>query len=209
MISDLPFQGPVGAVRIGLIGDDFIINPTLQESEESDLDLVVAGTSEAISMVEAGAREVDEETLLEALQIAHDEIKRICAVAARAGQGGRQGEVRRRAVAVDAELLAAIEKAAGAALEEATLEQAKLERRDKVAAVRAQAAARTSGRDPDPERTPPPSPPRSTRCRRDHPPPDRGREAPPGRPQGRRDPADHLRGRRRAARPRLRPVHPR
>ena len=80
MLSELPFQGPVGAVRIGLIGDEFVINPTLQESEESDLDLVVAGTEEAISMVEAGAKEVDEETMLEALGIAHDEIRRICAV---------------------------------------------------------------------------------------------------------------------------------
>jgi len=79
MISELPFQGPVGAVRIGLIGDEFIINPTLQESEESELDLVVAGTPDAISMVEAGAKEIDEETMLEALQIAHDEIKTLCA----------------------------------------------------------------------------------------------------------------------------------
>jgi polyribonucleotide nucleotidyltransferase len=153
MISDLPFQGPVGAVRIGLIGDDFIINPTLQESEESDLDLVVAGTSEAISMVEAGAREVDEETLLEALQIAHDEIKRICAVQLELVKAAGKEKFAVEAVAVDAELLAGLEKAAGAALEEATLEQAKLERRDKVAAVRAQAAADLLGEDADPART--------------------------------------------------------
>ncbi len=152
MISDLPFQGPVGAVRIGLIGDDFIINPTLQESEESDLDLVVAGTSEAISMVEAGAREVDEETLLEALQIAHDEIKRICAVQLELVKAAGKEKFAVEAVAVDAELLAGLEKAAGAALEEATLEQAKLERRDKVAAVRAQAAGDLLGESPDPER---------------------------------------------------------
>ena len=88
MLSELPFPGPVGAVRIGLIGDEFIINPTLQESEESELDLVVAGTAEAISMVEAGAKEVDEETMLEALQIAHEEIRRLCAVAARAARRG-------------------------------------------------------------------------------------------------------------------------
>src|SRR5438094_7556666 len=60
MISELPFQGPIGAVRIGLSNDEFIINPTLQELEESELDLIVAGTEDAISMVEAGAGEVDE-----------------------------------------------------------------------------------------------------------------------------------------------------
>ena len=80
MLSELPFHGPVGAVRIGMIDDDFVINPTLQELEESTLDLVVAGTREAISMVEAGASEVSEEDLLEALQIAHDEIKKLCDV---------------------------------------------------------------------------------------------------------------------------------
>jgi polyribonucleotide nucleotidyltransferase len=152
MISDLPFQGPVGAVRIGLIGDDFIINPTLQESEESDLDLVVAGTAEAISMVEAGAREVDEETLLEALQIAHDEIQRLCAAQLELVKKAGKEKFAFEPVAVDADLLAAIEKAAGPALEEATLEQRKLERRDKVAAVRAEAAAAVLGEDADPER---------------------------------------------------------
>ena len=151
MLSELPFQGPVGAVRIGLIGDEFVINPTLQESEESDLDLVVAGTEEAISMVEAGAKEVDEETMLEALGIAHDEIRRICAV---------QTELRERvgkpkwevdAVGVDEKLLAKIEKAAGKDLAEAAREQAKLARHDKIAAVRAAAAEKILGDDPDAE----------------------------------------------------------
>ncbi|MGD9694615.1 MAG: polyribonucleotide nucleotidyltransferase [Thermoleophilia bacterium] len=151
LLSELPFQGPVGAVRIGLSGDEFIINPTLQELEESELDLVVAGSIEAISMVEAGAKEVDEETMLEALQIAHEEIRRLCET---------QLELQKRAgkpkwdvapVAVDPALLAKVEKAAGADLAEATLEQAKLARRDKVAAVRAAAAEAVIGSDPEPE----------------------------------------------------------
>ena len=96
MLSELPFPGPVGAVRIGLIGDEFIINPTLQETEESELDLIVAGTAEAISMVEAGANEVDEDTMLEALQIAHEEIRNLCAVQLELREG-RQAEVGRRA----------------------------------------------------------------------------------------------------------------
>jgi polyribonucleotide nucleotidyltransferase len=137
MLSELPFAGPVGAVRIGLMGDEFIINPTLQEQEESELDLIVAGTPDAISMVEAGAKEIDEETMLEALQIAHDEIKILCdaqvELQKRAGKPKWDIEV----PPVDEKLLKKVEKAHGKALDEATAEQGKLERRDKVAAVRA------------------------------------------------------------------------
>ncbi len=150
-ISDLPFQGPVGAVRIGLIGDDFIINPTLQELAESDLDLIVAGTVDAISMVEAGANEVDEESLLEALAIAHDEIRKLCAAQdeLRAKAGKPKWEV--EAVAVDPDMLAKVRDAVLADLEEATLEQGKLERRDKVSDVRSAAAAKLLGEEPTPE----------------------------------------------------------
>src|SRR6202171_765709 len=78
-ISDIPWQGPVGAVRMGLIDGELIVNPSVSTLPESKLDLVVAGTESAIIMVEAGAKEVDEETIVKALQMAHDEIKRICA----------------------------------------------------------------------------------------------------------------------------------
>src|SRR4051794_20694657 len=79
MISPLPFIGPVGAVRIGLIDGELKINPTLPEIEEqTELDLIVVGTAEGLTMVEAGANEVPETTLLEALEIAHDEIKKLC-----------------------------------------------------------------------------------------------------------------------------------
>jgi polyribonucleotide nucleotidyltransferase len=79
MISPLPFMGPVGAVRIGQIDGEFVINPTLQESEEqSTLDLIVVGTKDALTMVEAGADEIPEDLLLEALERAHAEIIRIC-----------------------------------------------------------------------------------------------------------------------------------
>jgi polyribonucleotide nucleotidyltransferase len=70
MVSDLPFQGPVGSVRIGLIGDRFIVCPTSQEVKESRLDLVISGTKDGIIMVEAGAREVSEEQMLAAFQAA-------------------------------------------------------------------------------------------------------------------------------------------
>jgi polyribonucleotide nucleotidyltransferase len=79
MISPLPFMGPVGAVRIGLVDDEWVINPTLAELEEdSTLDLIVVGTHEGLTMVEAGAEEIPEERLLEALELAHAEIKKLC-----------------------------------------------------------------------------------------------------------------------------------
>ncbi|MFN3486303.1 MAG: polyribonucleotide nucleotidyltransferase, partial [Planctomycetota bacterium] len=70
MVSDLPFQGPVGSVRVGLIGDRFIICPTSAELKESRLDLVLSGTKDGIIMVEAGAREVTEEQMLQAFEAA-------------------------------------------------------------------------------------------------------------------------------------------
>jgi polyribonucleotide nucleotidyltransferase len=79
MISPLPFKGPVGAVRIGLIDGQLVINPSLPEvQEESTMDLIVVGTKEGLTMVEAGAEEVPEELLLEALELAHAEIKKLC-----------------------------------------------------------------------------------------------------------------------------------
>jgi len=79
MISPLPFMGPVGAVRIGLIDDELVVNPSLPELEEdSKMDLIVVGTKEGLTMVEAGAEEVPEELLLEALELAHGEIKKLC-----------------------------------------------------------------------------------------------------------------------------------
>ncbi|MFY9578570.1 MAG: polyribonucleotide nucleotidyltransferase, partial [Gaiellaceae bacterium] len=79
MTSPLPFLGPVGAVRIGLIDGELVVNPTLTAVEEHpELDLIVVGTPEGLTMVEAGANEVPEDRLLEALDLAHAEIKKIC-----------------------------------------------------------------------------------------------------------------------------------
>ncbi|MCL4289229.1 MAG: polyribonucleotide nucleotidyltransferase [Thermoleophilia bacterium] len=88
-VSSLPFLGPVGAVRIGMDADGrLIIDPTLPELEESSLDLLVVGSAEAITMVECGAQEVPEDTLLAALELAHSEIRGLCEA---------QEELRRRA----------------------------------------------------------------------------------------------------------------
>ena len=79
VISDIPFGGPVGAVRMGLLDGKIVVNPPLSRMGESELDLVVAGTADAILMVEAGAKGVSEQTVLEALEMAHNAIKGICA----------------------------------------------------------------------------------------------------------------------------------
>ena len=101
MISDIPLPVPVGAVRIGKVDGNFVVNPreedlapaageTIDAEGGSDLDLVVAGTEEAILMVEAGANEIPEAEILDALDIAHEEIKKLCALqrelAARVGK---------------------------------------------------------------------------------------------------------------------------
>src|SRR5918911_4121338 len=78
MISPLPFLGPVGAVRIGRIDGELVVNPSLPDLEESALDLIVVGTQEGLTMVEAGADEVPEDTLLEALELAYGEIVKLC-----------------------------------------------------------------------------------------------------------------------------------
>ena len=78
VVSPLPFLGPIGAVRMGIIDGNLVVNPTLQETAESDLDLIVVGTKDGLTMVEAGAKEVPEAKLLEALEIAHREIVKIC-----------------------------------------------------------------------------------------------------------------------------------
>jgi len=80
MISGIPFEGPVGAVRVGLIDDQLVVNPTASEMEHSVLDLRVAGTEDAILMVEAGASEVSEARMLEALRVAHDAMQDIIRV---------------------------------------------------------------------------------------------------------------------------------
>src|SRR5213082_218826 len=105
MLSPLPFLGPVGAVRVGLIDGQFVVNPTLRESEDNgELDLIVVGTKEGLTMVEAGANEIPEEKILEALELAHSEIVKLCEA---------QEDLRRQAGKpkwLDLELVAEIER---------------------------------------------------------------------------------------------------
>jgi len=78
-LSDIPFSGPVGAVRVGLLNGQFIVNPTYSEMRDSLLNIMVVGTSDGIVMIESGAKEVREETVVDAIEFAHGEIKKICA----------------------------------------------------------------------------------------------------------------------------------
>jgi polyribonucleotide nucleotidyltransferase len=142
MISDIPFPTPVGAVRIGKVDGNFVVNPNeadlLADAENaSDLDLIVAGTEEAILMVEAGANEIPEAEILDALDIAHAEIKKLCAsqreLAAKVGKPKKAFET----IAVDMAVLDAIRSSHGAALDEATQVEDKLERQDATKAAQA------------------------------------------------------------------------
>src|SRR6266568_6457883 len=78
-ISDIPFLGPIGAVRVGLVNGQFIINPTYSEMRDSLVNIMVVGTADGIVMIESGAKEVKEETVVDAIEFGHTEIKKICA----------------------------------------------------------------------------------------------------------------------------------
>src|SRR5271170_2231636 len=78
-LSDIPFLGPIGAVRVGLVDGRFIANPTYSEMREGLLNIMVVGTADAILMIESGAKEVKEETVVDAIEFGHTEIKKICA----------------------------------------------------------------------------------------------------------------------------------
>jgi polyribonucleotide nucleotidyltransferase len=78
-LSDIPFHGPVGAVRVGLIEGEFLVNPTYAERALSEINIMVVGTADGIVMVESGAKEVSEENVVAAIEFAHEEIKKICA----------------------------------------------------------------------------------------------------------------------------------
>jgi polyribonucleotide nucleotidyltransferase len=149
MISDIPFPTPVGAVRIGKVDGNFVVNPQEEDLlEASDLDLVVAGTDEAILMVEAGANEVPEAEILDALDIAHGEIKKLCALQRELREQAGKEKMEIEVPQVDEGLFAALQESHGAALDEATQIFDKLERQEASKKVNEEAVAAHSG---DPE----------------------------------------------------------
>ncbi len=134
-ISDIPFEGPIAGVVVGRVNGEFIINPTVAELEVSDINLTVAGTEFAINMVEAGAKQVSEEDMLEALMFGHEEIKRLVAfqkeIVAAVGKPKMEVEL----FAIDAELEKAVRDFAAPELIPAISIHDKLERQNACDAI--------------------------------------------------------------------------
>jgi polyribonucleotide nucleotidyltransferase len=131
MVSDIPFPAPVGAVRIGQDAEgNFLVNPDEEWLLESPLDLVVAGTEEAILMVEAGANEITEAEILDALDIAHQAIKDLCQAQHDLRKQAGKEKVENTPRQVDEAILGEVKERFGSALDEATQVHDKLERQD-------------------------------------------------------------------------------
>ncbi len=136
MISPVPLPTPVGAVRIGKIDGSFVINPAEETLLEGcALDLIVAGTDEAILMVEAGATEISEEEILDALDIAHGEIKKLCALQRELAEKVGREKISVEAPSLDESLIEQVRSSHGADLESATQVEDKLARQDACNAV--------------------------------------------------------------------------
>src|SRR4051812_17136099 len=145
MVSNVPFPMPVGAVRIGKVEGNFVVNPSEEALLESDLDLVVAGTDEAILMVEAGANEIPEAEILDALDIAHGEIKKLVAAQRELAEKAGKPKLEVTAPPVDEDLARQIAESHGAALDAATSVEDKLERQDATKRVEEEVLAQYSG----------------------------------------------------------------
>jgi polyribonucleotide nucleotidyltransferase len=136
MISEVPLPAPVGAVRIGKIDGNFVINPDEADlTDNTDLDLVVAGTEDAILMVEAGANEIPEAEILDALDIAHGEIRRLCALQRELTEKAGKPKLAIEPPVIDADLVRQIRESHGARLDEATQVEDKLARQEATKAV--------------------------------------------------------------------------
>ena len=131
-ISDIPFNGPIAGVKVGRINGELVANPTVAQMEESDIDLTVAGTAQALNMVEAGAKEVSEEDMLAALMFGHEQIKKLCAfqeeIVAACGKEKREIELYAVDETIDREVRANFE----AQIRAAVSIKEKLERYEKI-----------------------------------------------------------------------------
>jgi polyribonucleotide nucleotidyltransferase len=149
MVSQVPLPTPVGAVRIGKVDGNFVVNPSEEDLvDNTDLDLIVAGTDEAILMVEAGANEIPEAEILDALDIAHSEIKKLCAIQRELAEKAGKPKLEVEVPQVDADLYEQVKASHGAALDAATQVEDKLERQDACSTVEEQVLAQYA---PDPE----------------------------------------------------------
>jgi polyribonucleotide nucleotidyltransferase len=150
-ISEVPVAKHVGAVRVGKLEGDFVVNPPEERHEELELDLIVAGTDEAILMVEAGAEGVTEAEILDALDIAHGEIKKLVAAMAELQEKAGKEKIQVEAPQIDESLLEQIRSDFGTKIDEATSVKDKLARQDAADAVKAEVVEELVDADADGE----------------------------------------------------------
>jgi polyribonucleotide nucleotidyltransferase len=141
-ISPVPVAAHVGAVRVGKLAGDFVVNPPEETLEELELDLIVAGTDEAILMVEAGANGVSEAEILDALDIAHSEIKKLCAAMQELAEKAGREKIAVEAPSIDEGLIGEIRSSHGQALVDAIATEGKLERYEAIDEVKDEVIAK-------------------------------------------------------------------
>lgn len=148
-LSELPFNGPISAVRIGLKDGRFIINPTLQEQEEITLDLVVAGTKDGILMVEGGAQETSEEKILEALELAKGEIQISCEKQAKFAAGLAKSKVNFAQPEPDADLVRSVDESSRERIKQAVRTRDKAQRENLMSAMKKEIASSLAEKFPE------------------------------------------------------------
>jgi polyribonucleotide nucleotidyltransferase len=151
-ISEVPVAKHVGAVRVGKLEGDFVVNPPEERHEELELDLIVAGTDEAILMVEAGAEGVSEAEILDALDIAHGEIKKLVAAMAELQEKAGKEKIKHEEPELDSSLLDEIRSGYGQALVDAIATEGKLERYEAIDKVKDEVVAKYAPEADDAER---------------------------------------------------------
>lgn len=148
-ISDIPFQGPIGAVRMGYLDGQLVVNPKLTDMERSELDLVVAGTKEAILMVEAGAKEVSEQVVVDALELAHQKIAAICEALEELRAEVGKPKLQVAPPQYDPEMVQAVEEFLAGRLDEAAYHPDKAEREERLSTLKQELKATLGERWPD------------------------------------------------------------
>ncbi len=149
-ISNIPFDGPIGMVKVGLVDENLVINPTHQQMESSLLDMVVAGTEDAVTMVEGWAKFVSEETFLEAIEFAHEEIKKIARGIKEFREKCGKPKGAHELISVPEELMAKVEELVGAEILAAITTPEKTERNEATAALKERLMTELIGEEENP-----------------------------------------------------------
>lgn len=148
-VSDIPFAGPMGAVRVGRINGEFVINPTHTQLEDSDMDLIVSGTEDSIASVEGGAHEVSEEELVDALKFGHESIRQLVAFQNELVAAVGKAKLVLEPEPVNEELIAAVAEFGAERVKEANRTKVKEERDELISALTADTKAALAERFPE------------------------------------------------------------